>query len=219
MSSYLSWTLLRTAPSYQNNSVRLGRKLLTGVVGETPVHHGHVGVLRGQSGAPCRQQLLARRNPFDERLETQRGQKVRKEAAPAAQIWWFCGCSDLQAVVTLQAVIGSHHHVPVPPLPGLVKVKEVFFVQDLGLLTSFLSSTTQGWTGGEKSRLASPLTSRHLLHEQQRGLLLPLLQIIFHLQEASDGELPAVIRTEVLQLRLRLACSRTEKVSVCFHRA
>lgn len=82
---------------------------------------------------------------------------MRKKAGPAAQICCFCGSSDLQAVVTLQAVIGSHHHVPVPPLPALIKVKEVFIVHNLGLLMSFLSSTKQGWTRGQKTRVSASI--------------------------------------------------------------
>lgn len=126
--------------------------VLTGVVGETPVHHGHVGALRGESGAPCGKQLLARRNSFEKRLRTP--ERTEGEGGGGTiRICCSCGGSDLQAVVTLQAVIGSHHHVPVPPLPGLIKEKEVLFIQNLSVLTSFLSSTQakQGGTFGQKT--------------------------------------------------------------------
>lgn len=137
---------------------------------------------------------------------------MRTEAAPPAQICCFRCSSDLQAVVTLQAVIGSHHHVPVPPPPALIKEKEVLLIQNLGLLATFLSSNKNKVGQVDRGQSGQDLNLLHLLHEQLRGLLLPLLQIILHLQEASDGELPAIVRTEVLQLRLRLTCSRTEMV-------
>lgn len=48
------------------------------------------------------------------------------------------------------------------------------------------------------------------LLEQLCDLLFVLLQIIFHLREASHRELLPVVRTEVLQLGLGLACRREE---------
>lgn len=132
---------------------------LTGVVGETPVHHGHVGVLRGENSAPGGQQLLARRNSFEKRLRTP--ERTEGEGGGGTiRICCSCGGSDLQAVVTLQAVVGSHHHVPVPPLPGLIKEKEVLFIQNLSVLTSFLFGTQINKVGLLDRRQDSPVLHR-----------------------------------------------------------
>lgn len=48
------------------------------------------------------------------------------------------GRSHLQPVVALQAVIGSHHHVALTPLPALVKVKQPVFIENLAVLSHFL---------------------------------------------------------------------------------
>lgn len=48
------------------------------------------------------------------------------------------GLSHLQPIVTLQAVIGSHHHVALTPLPALVKVQQPVFVENLAVLSHFL---------------------------------------------------------------------------------
>lgn len=60
--------------------------------------------------------------------------------------WWrlllvivmFSGLSYLQAVVAFQAVIGSHHHVALTPLPVLVKVQKPIFIENLPVLSHFL---------------------------------------------------------------------------------
>lgn len=49
------------------------------------------------------------------------------------------------------------------------------------------------------------------LFEQQCDLLFVLLQIIFYLRETGHGELLPVVRTELLQLGLGLACRNTER--------
>lgn len=60
--------------------------LLTGVIGEALVHHDHVLLLRGQDGAPCRQQILTGRNPFDKALVKgiDKEQRVRRNGSLGA---------------------------------------------------------------------------------------------------------------------------------------
>lgn len=50
----------------------------------------------------------------------------------------------------------------------------------------------------------------YLLFEQLCDLLYVWRQIFLHLSEASGRILPLEVRTEVLQLSLGLACSKTE---------
>ena len=47
-------------------------------------------------------------------------------------------CAYLKAVVTLQAVVGTHHHVPLLPLPVFIEVEGVVLVQDRPFLRSSL---------------------------------------------------------------------------------
>lgn len=59
------------------------RFLRTGVVRETLVHRRHVLLLRGEDGATCRQQLVARRDTFEEGLRRTRRSEVVLLAPPA----------------------------------------------------------------------------------------------------------------------------------------
>lgn len=62
------------------------RFLRTGVVGETLVHRHHVLLLRGEDGATCRQQLVARRDTFEESLKRRRRRRKVRETAPPAGV-------------------------------------------------------------------------------------------------------------------------------------
>lgn len=68
--------------------------LLTGIIGETLVHHGHVRLLCGQNCAPCRQQLVAWGNPFNEALIKEH--RRRKEVLQ----FCFCFCIWLSLLVS-----------------------------------------------------------------------------------------------------------------------
>lgn len=57
--------------------------LRTRVVGETLVHRCHVLLLRGEDSAACRQQLVARRDTFEEGLRKRRRSKLVLLVPPA----------------------------------------------------------------------------------------------------------------------------------------
>lgn len=148
--------------------------LLTGVVGEAPVYHGHVLLLCGQNSAPCGQQLLAWRDSFNKSLmQDDRRERTGDETEDLVweQIYDHMASrflSHLQAVVTLQAVVGSHHHVPVLPLPGVVKVKDALFVQHLALLGSLLVNThTQSTDCGKNLILSSDFSLQRTCIQKQ----------------------------------------------------
>lgn len=114
--------------------------LRTGVVWETLVHRRHVLLLCGENGATCWQQLVARGNTFEEGLK-RRDRRGRSEVVPPAPLAGdvtYGGLTDLEPVVTLQAVIGSHHHVALAPFPVLVKVQQPVFIENFSVLGHFL---------------------------------------------------------------------------------
>lgn len=71
------------------------------------------------------------RNAFDESLEDEQKNErltlTSAEQATAVQ-------AHLQTVVTLQAVVGPHYDVALPPLPAVIEEKDALLVEDLALL-------------------------------------------------------------------------------------
>lgn len=103
--------------------------LLTAFIRKTFIHYSHVRLFCRQNLAPCRQELVAWRSSFNKGLKKEDTESIR--VAPyvdAFDLLTSLSQTHLNAFVTLQAVVGSHHHIPLPPLSGVIKVKDTFLI-------------------------------------------------------------------------------------------